>query len=108
MKYQGVNLSQLPDDEKMPGFTGKFVHTDDMTLAYWSISKGSELPEHHHPHKQIVQVVDGTFEMVIGGEAHTFGPGDVVEIDGNVPHSGKAITDCKINDIFLPARDDYR
>lgn len=27
---------------------------------------------------------------------------------GHVPHSGRAITDCRITDVFHPAREDYR
>ena len=107
MKYAGINLKALNAIEKMPGFHGKFFHTGDMTIAYWNIDKGSALPEHFHVHKQIVQVMSGRFEMTIGGENHTFEAGDVVEIPSNVPHSGKALTDCVIHDLFLPAREDY-
>ena len=38
----------------------------------------------------------------------TYGPGDVVIIPSNVPHSGKVLTPCKLMDIFSPARKEYR
>ncbi len=83
------------------------IHTDDMTLAYWEIKAGSVLPEHAHFHKQIAQMIEGQFELTVDGKAYLMKPGDVLEIDGNVPHSGRAITDCIIHDIFLPMREDY-
>ncbi len=108
MKYAGTLLSDLDAIEKLPGFFGKFIHTGDMTLAYWDIKKGSVLPEHAHMHTQIAQVVSGEFAMKIDGEAHLFRAGNVVEIPGDVPHSGTALTDCVIHDIFLPAREDLK
>ncbi len=108
MKYNGTSLEHFESKELMPGFHGKFVHTDDMTLAYWKIDAGSVLPEHSHFHKQIVQVQEGVFEMTVGGETHRFQAGDVLEIPGDVVHSGRAITDCVIHDIFVPAREEYK
>ena len=35
-------------------------------------------------------------------------PGTVVVIPPDVPHAGKAITDCWIIDVFHPVREDYR
>jgi len=104
---QFTATTSLESRELIPGFHGKFVHSDDMTLAYWNIKAGSSLPEHSHFHKQIAQVIEGQFELIVDGEAHMMGPGDVLEIGGDVPHSGRAITDCVIHDIFLPAREDY-
>jgi quercetin dioxygenase-like cupin family protein len=36
------------------------------------------------------------------------GPGDVLVIPPNVPHSGKALTDVSVMDAFAPVREDYR
>jgi quercetin dioxygenase-like cupin family protein len=108
MKYTGSQLAEVKPDEKLPGFFGKFIHTEDMTLAYWDIKKGSVLPEHTHMHTQIAQVISGEFAMTIGGEGHIYRAGNVVEIPGDVPHSGTALTDCIIHDIFLPVREDLK
>lgn len=79
-----------------------------MTFAYWEIAKNADLPEHSHHHEQVVNMLEGKFELTVDGEPHLLTPGDVVIIPGGVTHSGRAISDCRILDVFHPVRDDYR
>ncbi len=104
MKYE---IDQISSKEFAPGFHGKMIHTSSMTLAYWNIEKGATLPEHHHHHEQVINLLEGRFAMNIGGKEYEFGAGDVFVINSNIPHSGKALTSCKILDVFSPAREDY-
>jgi quercetin dioxygenase-like cupin family protein len=94
--------------ELVPGFRVRFAHGSTMTAAHWEIDAGSVLPEHVHPHEQISQVVQGRFEIVVGGERRVLEPGLVAVIPGGVPHAGRALTDCRIIDVFHPVREDYR
>jgi quercetin dioxygenase-like cupin family protein len=103
-----INIETLQEREIIPGFNGRFLHTANLTLAYWDIKAGSTLPEHHHIHEMIVNLIDGEFEMTIGGKTQTLKPGIPAAIPGNVPHSGKALTDCRIIDVFYPIREDYQ
>ncbi|NHJ84326.1 MAG: cupin domain-containing protein [Asgard group archaeon] len=103
-----VNLDDLTEREVVPGFRGKFVHSENVTIAYWSITAGSALPEHQHPHEQVVNLLSGTFEFTMNGETKTLQPGTVVIVPSNVGHTGKAITECKIIDVFYPLREDYK
>jgi quercetin dioxygenase-like cupin family protein len=79
-----------------------------MTLAYWEIDAGAALPAHSHPHEQVVNPVWGELELTMGEETRVIRPGDVVVIPPDVPHSGRAVTDCRIIDVFHPVREDYR
>lgn len=106
MIYQ--NLGNLTEREIVPGFRAKFIHAEGMTLAYWDVDAGAELPEHSHPHEQIANVLEGEFELTVNGERRVLTPGQVAVIPGNVPHSGRALTPCRLLDAFQPARDDYR
>ena len=101
-------LAELPSRELLPGFKGKFIHLENMTMAYWEIAKGSVLPEHSHVHEQTTNVISGELEMTIGGETKVLTAGQVGIMPGNVPHSGKALTDCVVIDVFSPVREDYR
>ncbi len=102
------HLPNLASKEIIPGFHGRMIHTDRMTLAYWKVEEGARLPEHHHPHEQVTQVIEGSFRMTVGSESRVLEPGDVWVIPSDVPHSGEALSNCQLMDVFQPAREAYR
>jgi len=106
MRYQ--HLAKIEERELLPGLRVRFVHSESMTLAYWNISAGADLPSHDHPHEQVVNVIEGSFELTVGKETRELGPGDVVVIPSGISHGGKARTACRIIDVFHPVREDYR
>ena len=79
-----------------------------MTTSFWRIEAGAALPEHAHPNEQVSVVVAGEFEMTLDGERLQLEKGKVAVIPANVKHSGRALTDCEIMDVFYPVREDYR
>ncbi len=101
-------LDDLELKTMVPGFHGRFIHSDNVTVAHWHVDQGASLPAHAHPHEQITIITTGTFEMTVGNETRRLEAGDVVVIPGHVPHAGTAITACRITDVFHPAREDYR
>ena len=103
-----IDLAQQEEREIVPGYHAKFVHSNNMTLAYWRIEAGAALPDHSHHHEQIVNLIEGEFEFNFKGEIKKLVPGDVVVVPPNVPHCGKAITACRIIDVFHPMREDYK
>jgi quercetin dioxygenase-like cupin family protein len=103
-----TSLADVKTHEIMPGFHGKFVHTDNMTFAYWTVAKGAVLPEHKHHHEQVVNMLEGELEITAGGVTHLLRAGDILPIPGNTLHSGRAHTDVKVLDVFNPVREDYR
>ena len=103
-----MNLNALPSKELMPGYHGKMVHGNQLTWAFWTVEKGAVVPEHQHSHEQIMHVVEGDFEFTLDGETKICKQGDIVHIPSNLPHSGKAITPCKLMDVFSPAREEYK
>ncbi len=103
-----INLEKLIERELIPGFNGKFVHSENMTFAFWKIKTGSIAPEHKHPNEQVLIVIDGDFELTLEGETNVVKPGMCVNIKSNAIHSGKAITDCYLIDVFHPVREDFK
>jgi len=102
-----IKIDSIGQREILPGYTVRFVHTDSMTFAYWDVKAGSPLPEHSHHHEQVASVVEGTYELTVNGETKKLQAGEIAVIPSNVPHSGVAITDCKLMDVFCPVREDY-
>lgn len=103
-----VDLKDIAEKEIVPGFHARFVHSQNMTFAYWRIEAGAALPNHSHAHEQVANVSEGEFELTIDGVATILKPGQVAVIPGGVAHCGRAVTACKIIDVFYPVREDYR
>lgn len=105
MKYI---LSSLSPFEISKGFNARMIHTDNLTLAYVDIDDGADLAEHSHANEQVVNMLEGRFELTVSGVPHILEAGDVFAIPPNVPHSGRALTKCRILDVFNPVREDFR
>ena len=103
-----IDLSNSEEREIVTGFTGRFVHTENMTFVYWDIKAGSLLPGHSHPHEQITTLIEGEFVLSIDGKTKHVKPGDIAVFRSNIKHGGNAITDCYIIDVFHPVREDYK
>ena len=103
-----IRLESLDDFSPLEGFRAKLIHTEKMTIAHWTIDAGGELPTHSHPEEQVANVMEGEFELTVDGETELLSAGDVVVIPSDAPHSGRAISDCKIIDVWHPCREDYK
>jgi len=101
-------VADLPTRELQPGHYGRFIHSRLTTHVYWEIEAGAKLPEHSHPHEQIVNMLEGTYELVVDGVSFVLGAGEVLVIPGGAEHRGHARTDCRILDVFSPVREEYR
>ena len=98
----------IPTTEVIPGYKVNFFHTDNMTVAHWNIKAGAPLPEHAHPQEQIANIISGSFELTIDGITKICKSGSMTIIPANAKHRGRAITDCRIIDVFSPVREDYK
>lgn len=103
-----LKLKDIEQREPVPGYKGRLVHGENMTIAYFDVEAGAIAPEHSHPHEQVFNLMEGSFELTVHGEARIFSPGEVMIIPSNLPHAGKAITACKVIDVFCPVREDFR
>ncbi len=102
------HLSNITAKEMFPGYTGKFIHTGTSTIAFWDITANSPIPEHSHIHEQVMHLVEGIFELTVDGQTEQLTAGAVVTIPSNIKHGGKAISNCKVIDVFMPEREEYK
>ncbi len=107
MKYF-TSINEKESNEIIPGFFARFIHTENVTLVFWEAKAGSTFPEHAHSHEQISTINQGQFQLTINGETKILEEGIVAIIPPNAKHSGIALTDCKLIDVFYPVREDYK
>jgi len=100
--------TDLAEKELLPGCRVRFVHSENLTIAYWTFDAGTVLPEHNHPHEQVMNLVEGDFELTVAGEVRRMSPGEGAVIAPDVLHAGRAVTDARVIDVFYPVREDYR
>jgi quercetin dioxygenase-like cupin family protein len=103
-----IDINKIKSVEMFAGFTAKFIHTENLTLGFWEVKKDAVLPEHSHINEQVTQVLEGELELTIDGKTAIYRAGCLVVIPPNLTHGGKAITDCKLFDVFHPSREDYK
>ena len=102
------NINQIEEKLLFEGFYGRIIHSKDMTVAYVRAVAGASLPTHDHPHEQIMNLIEGEFIFTVDGVEHHLKAGDIFAIPSNAPHSAKAVTDCRIIDVFNPPREDWK
>lgn len=103
-----MKITDIEQKEVFKGFKGRFVHMESFSIGFWEIDAGCELPLHSHIHEQTTEVIEGELEMTCGDVTKIYTPGMIATIPSNVPHKGKAITKCKLTDVFCPVREDYK
>lgn len=102
-KFSELPKLTVPDDT----FDVRFIHTENITVAFNELKAGAEVPAHQHIHETIDYVEEGELEMAIENETVRMNAGMVSRIPSNIPWC-KAITDCKVINIFYPVRDDFK
>ena len=100
-------FEQIPSIEVFPGHFGQFLKSDRMTFVRWKITEGASVPEHSHPHEQVVNLISGEYILTVDGRDHRLTAGDIFVVSSNSQHRGRAVSACEILDTFAPKRDDY-
>ena len=102
-----ITIQEIKPKEIVPGFKGRFIHSENITIAYWEIEQGASIPVHHHVHEMIVNVIEGKLRLTIANDTKVLEGGMAAVIPSNVPHTATGVTDCRVIDVFFPVRADY-
>jgi quercetin dioxygenase-like cupin family protein len=102
-----LDTSSLPVIERLPGWHGRFFHSENMTFAHYDFTRGSSIHEHFHPEEEVYEVIEGELEVTIEGAARIAKAGLVAIVPANARHSVKALTDGKVIIVDYPARRDF-
>lgn len=101
-------IDEIPACNLIEGYDAQFIHTARSTYSHVRAIAGAVLPKHSHPHEQVSYILEGEFELTVEDVPYILTPGQVFVIPSNALHSGRAITNCFILDVFTPVREDYR
>lgn len=86
-KYSPVDMVEYAEGAVV---SRTLVKNNAGTITLFSFDAGQNLSEHSAPFDAIVQVLDGTAELVIGGQSVHAERGEMVLMPANVPHGVKA------------------
>jgi quercetin dioxygenase-like cupin family protein len=102
-----LDTNSLPVIESLPGWHGRYFHSQNMTFAHYDFTRGSSIHEHFHPEEELYEVIEGELEVTIDGVAAIARDGLVAIVPANVRHSVKALTDGRAIIVDYPARREF-
>ena len=102
-----LDTSDLPVEERRPGWRGRYFSSPSMTFANWEFAAGSDIHEHSHPQEEVWQIIEGTLQITVGGVTQVAGPGMVAIVPAHTPHSVVALTDGRAHVVDWPLREGF-
>ena len=100
---------EVPTTELTDGSSSHLVWGENIMVSFLTMKTGSTFEFHSHPQEQIMIVIDGYIDEVIGDKIYRAQKGDVIHLPPNIIHAGFIReADCKVIDIFSPVREDYK
>ena len=101
-------VGTIPLVELRPGSITAIVPGKNLTLSFLQLSPGLGAKLHSHPEEQAVVVLEGELDLALEGKLYRVHAGEVAVIPGGVPHSAVTLgAQCRVLDIFSPARQDF-
>ena len=91
-----VRPSDMLAGEPLPGWSGRFLHSANMTFAHSDIAAGAAtLHEHQHVQEEVWHIVAGEVALTIDGEEQVLGAGCVAVVPPDTPHSVRPLGACR-------------
>jgi quercetin dioxygenase-like cupin family protein len=99
-----VNVRDLRVIERLPGWYGRYFHSQNMTFAHYDFVAGASIHEHFHPQEEVYEVIEGELELAIEGAVQKIAAGAAAIVPANARHSVKALTDGRVIIVDYPVR----
>ena len=96
MKGKSLNTNNLIDYQENSVVSREIIKKETGTVTIFAFDKGEGLSEHTAPFDAMVQVIDGTAEIVISGNKNIVQKGEMIIMPGNVPHALNAVERFKM------------
>jgi quercetin dioxygenase-like cupin family protein len=102
-----IDISSLKVTERLPGWSGRYFHSANMTFAHYDFKRGASIHEHFHPQEEVYEVIEGELELTVDGETKIARPGFVAIVPSNARHSVKALADGRTIIVDSPSRREF-
>jgi quercetin dioxygenase-like cupin family protein len=90
------------------GITRRILaYSEKVMITEHALEKDAVLPDHKHPHEQLVYLLSGEILLEVRDEKFRMMPGDSLAVPSNANHKATALKESVALDIFAPARMDY-
>jgi quercetin dioxygenase-like cupin family protein len=96
MKGKSLNTNNLIDYQENSVVSMEIIKKETGTVTIFAFDKGEGLSEHTSPFDAMVQVIDGTAEIVISGNKNIVQKGEMNIMPENVPHALNAVERFKM------------
>jgi quercetin dioxygenase-like cupin family protein len=93
--------------EVVPGIVRQFVSGARVSVAKFSMARGTSVPSHAHENEQVSYVVRGALTFRFSDREVMVRGGEVIVIPPNVPHGVDVVEDSEAIDVFNPVRQDW-
>jgi mannose-6-phosphate isomerase-like protein (cupin superfamily) len=94
-----VDTTKLNVVERLPGWHGRYFHSQSMTFAHRDCVCGASIHKHSHSLE-----VEGELEVMIDGQSQIVRPGLVAIVPADVRHSVNARTNGRAIIVDYPLR----
>lgn len=83
------------------------TYTPALMLVRVRFAAGAVGELHHHPHRQVSYVAEGTFDVEVEGTRRVLHAGDSFIVEPDVPHGVVALEAGMLIDVFTPMRETF-
>ncbi|MGB8233008.1 MAG: cupin domain-containing protein [Methanobacterium sp.] len=96
LKSKPVNIENLIEYQEDSVVSREIIRKETGTVTIFAFDKGEGLSEHTAPFDAMVQIVDGTAEIIISGNINVVKTGEMIIMPGNLPHALNAVDRFKM------------
>ena len=109
-----MKVSKSSEDKPVktaPRRERRVAYTENLMVVVWDFADGPAKepdPPHSHPHEQVTYVAEGEVLFFVGEESSRLGPGDMVTVPPDQPHTIQLMTPrLRLIDSFTPLRSEF-